>query len=296
MKLNIGTKEENEGKNSKGRLSAKEFNQIVDVIQQLIEESKTLKVFFGLMAGMLTSVKEDGFHFSDSTGKDVMNYTSDGFDAAKVTKHFISLILTTGAVSADMLTKNVVSKLSHIVSIAEEGYHFSDSTGKDVMNYTSDGFDAAKVTEHFISLVLKNGSVTAKMLADEIVMKIASLVSVEEEGYHFPDSTGKDVMNYTSEGFDAAQVSEHFASLILKSGSITTKMLASEIISRIASLVSVAEDGFHFPDSSGSDVMNYTSEGFDVAKVSDHFVQVLNKAGVTGSLEYEVINDNVYNF
>ena len=59
------------------------------------------------------------------------------------------------------------------------------------MNYTSKGLDAAKVTEHFISLILKNGSVTAKMLADEIVMKIASLVSVEEEGYHFPDSTGK---------------------------------------------------------------------------------------------------------
>ncbi|RHA57613.1 hypothetical protein DW932_18040 [Bacteroides intestinalis] len=174
MELNIGTKVENEGKNSQGRLSAKEFNQMVSVIQQLIGESKTLKTFFGLLAGMVTSVEEGGFHFSDSTGKDVMNYTSSGLDAA--------------------------------------------------------------------------------------------------------------------------QVSEHFVSLILKSGSVTTNMLASEIVNKIASLISVEEDGFHFPDSTGDDVMNYTTDGFDVAKVSEHFVQVLNQAGVTGSLEYDVINDNVYNF
>ena len=235
MELNIGTKVENEGKNSQGRLSAKEFNQMVSVIQQLVGESKTLKTFFGLLAGMVTSVEEGGFHFSDSTGKDVMNYTAEGLDAAKVSRHLVSLILSADSVTVDVLAKDIVGKIS-------------------------------------------------------------TLVSVEEEGYHFPDLTGKDVMNYTSSGLDAARVSEHFISLILKSGSVTTNMLASEIVNKIASLISVEEDGFHFPDSTGDDVMNYTTDGFDVAKVSDHFVQVLNQAGVTGSLEYDVINDNVYNF
>ena len=72
--------------------------------------------------------------------------------------------------------------------------------------------------------------------------------------------------------------------------------MAPEIINKIASLVSVAEEGYHFPDATGKDVMSYTVAGFDVAKVSEHFVQVLNAAGVTGSLEYDVINENIYNF
>ena len=125
---------------------------------------------------------------------------------------------------------------------------------------------------------------------------VGLLTSVAEDGFHVTDITGKDVMNYTLDGLDVAKVTEHFISLILKNGSVTTKILAPEIINKIASLVSVAEEGYHFPDATGKDVMSYTVAGFDVAKVSEHFVQVLNAAGVTGSLEYDVINENIYNF
>lgn len=59
--------------------------------------------------------------------------------------------------------------------------------------------------------------------------------------------------------------------------------------------IPVAEDGFHFVDATGQDLMNYTSEGFDAAKVSEHFIKVLNSAGVSGQLDYEIVNDNAYN-
>lgn len=42
--------------------------------------------------------------------------------------------------------------------------------------------------------------------------------------------------------------------------------------------------------------MNYTEKGFDVAKVSSHFIEVLNRSGISGSLTYEIINDKIYNF
>ena len=61
-------------------------------------------------------------------------------------------------------------------------------------------------------------------------------------------------------------------------------------------ILKVVESGYHLPDSTGKDVMNYTEKGFDVAKVSSHFIEVLNRSGISGSLTYEIINDKIYNF
>lgn len=48
MALNIGTKVENEGKNSQGRLSAAEFNQLVDAVKTLEEDVNTPASIGGL--------------------------------------------------------------------------------------------------------------------------------------------------------------------------------------------------------------------------------------------------------
>ena len=64
----------------------------------------------------------------------------------------------------------------------------------------------------------------------------------------------------------------------------------------VSFIMRVNEPGFHFSDSTGKDVMNYTEKGFDVAKVSSHFIEVLNRSGISGSLTYEIINDKIYNF
>ncbi|WP_373147515.1 hypothetical protein, partial [Bacteroides xylanisolvens] len=112
---------------------------------------------------------------------------------------------------------------------------------------------------------------------------------------------------YTSSGFDVARVSAHFLSLILSAGVVTADMLSDEVKKMIVEssgntdylssiILKVVESGYHFPDSSGKDVMNYTEKGFDVAKVSSHFIEVLNRSGISGSLTYEIINDKIYNF
>ena len=351
----------------------------------------SIKLLQRSISSVFNVVREDGLHFLDTTGKDIMNYTSLGFDVARVSAHFLSLILSTGVVTADMLSDEVkkmintlnlgedsgtayegskgkanadavkilkasikaindsLESVSSIIKVNESGYHFPDSTGKDIMNYTSSGFDVARVSAHFLSLILSAGVVTADMLSDEVkkmintlnlgedsgtayegskgkanadavkILKasikaindslesVSSIIKVNESGYHFPDSTGKDIMNYTSSGFDVARVSAHFLSLILSAGVVTADMLSDEVKKMIVEssgntdylssiILKVVESGYHFPDSSGKDVMNYTEKGFDVAKVSSHFIEVLNRSGISGSLTYEIINDKIYNF
>ena len=41
MALNIEHKEENEGKNSRGRLSAEEFNNLIDTVKELEKNANT---------------------------------------------------------------------------------------------------------------------------------------------------------------------------------------------------------------------------------------------------------------
>lgn len=131
----------------------------------------------------------------------------------------------------------------------------------------------------------------------QTMTKLVSLSNmVVEDGFHFVDKTGNDVLNYTEEGLDAAKVADHLISLILRNDSISLKMLSKSLIQQLSSTVLVNEDGFHFADSTGNDVLNYTEEGLDAAKISTHFVNVLNAAGVSGRLEYEIISNEEYNF
>ena len=41
MALNVEHKEENEGKNSRGRLSAEEFNNLIDTVKELEKNANT---------------------------------------------------------------------------------------------------------------------------------------------------------------------------------------------------------------------------------------------------------------
>ena len=41
MALNVEHKEENEGKNSRGRLSAEEFNNLIDTVKELEKDANT---------------------------------------------------------------------------------------------------------------------------------------------------------------------------------------------------------------------------------------------------------------
>ena len=254
----------------------------------------SIKLLQRSISSVFNVVREDGLHFLDTTGKDIMNYTSLGFDVARVSAHFLSLILSTGVVTADMLSDEV-KKMINTLNLGEDsGTAYEGSKGKA-------NADAVKILKASIKAI------------NDSLESVSSIIKVNESGYHFPDSTGKDIMNYTSSGFDVARVSAHFLSLILSAGVVTADMLSDEvkkmivessgntdylssIILSVSFIMKVNEPGFHFPDSTGKDVMNYTEKGFDVAKVSSHFIEVLNRSGISGSLTYEIINDKIYNF
>nr|DAJ37381.1 MAG TPA: hypothetical protein [Caudoviricetes sp.] len=248
----------------------------------------SIKLLQRSISSVFNVVREDGLHFLDTTGKDIMNYTSLGFDVARVSAHFLSLILSTGVVTADMLSDEV-KKMINTLNLGEDsGTAYEGSKGKA-------NADAVKILKASIKAI------------NDSLESVSSIIKVNESGYHFPDSTGKDIMNYTSSGFDVARVSAHFLSLILSAGVVTADMLSDEVKKMIVEssgntdylssiILKVVESGYHFPDSSGKDVMNYTEKGFDVAKVSSHFIEVLNRSGISGSLTYEIINDKIYNF
>lgn len=259
------------------------------------EETDTIKAQtlnnasdIGRLRNSVNTVNEPGYHFPDSSGSDIMNYTEAGFDVAKVSAHLLSLILSTGVISKEMLSDEV-KELINTLNIGET----SD---------TAYAGDKGKANADAVKLL--NASIKA---INDSLESVSSIMKVMESGYHFPDSTGKDVINYTSEGFDVAKISAHFLSLILATGVVTSDMLSDEVKKLIASssgsvdylssiILKVLESGYHFPDSTGKDVMNYTENGFDVAKVSSHFIEVLNSSGISGSLTYEIMNDKIYNF
>ena len=90
----------------------------------------SIKLLQRSISSVFNVVREDGLHFLDTTGKDIMNYTSLGFDVARVSAHFLSLILSTGVVTADMLSDEV-KKMINTLNLGEDsGTAYEGSKGK----------------------------------------------------------------------------------------------------------------------------------------------------------------------
>lgn len=136
---------------------------------------------------------------------------------------------------------------------SEDGFFYVDLAGNIAFRYTpQDGFDAAKVSNHFIDLVLLR-------------------LVCRDDGFYYTDSDGNVAFRYTPEGgFDAAKVSEHLKSLVL-------------------SRLHIAEDGFYYTDLEGNVGMRYNSDGFDAAKLSDHFKSLLPAGGGSSFTELKML-------
>ena len=79
----------------------------------------------------------------------------------------------------------------------ESGYFVVDSDNSIAMKYDEDGFDAAKISEHFLGLLPKS-----------------PLSGTSEEGFYIVDSLKKIAIKYDQYGFDVAKLSNHFLSLL----------------------------------------------------------------------------------
>ena len=124
----------------------------------------SIKLLQRSISSVFNVVREDGLHFLDTTGKDIMNYTSSGFDVARVSAHFLSLILSAGVVTADMLSDEV-KKMINTLNLGEDsGTAYEGSKGKA-------NADAVKILKASIKAI------------NDSLESVSSIIKVNESGY-----------------------------------------------------------------------------------------------------------------
>ena len=104
------------------------------------------------IGALLCITNENGFFIIDSSNCVSLKYDSDGFDVAKLSKHFIELIKASGLGGGN---SGGDSGLIYITN--ENGFFVIDSSNYICLKYDSDGFDVAKLSKHFIELAKASG-------------------------------------------------------------------------------------------------------------------------------------------
>lgn len=117
---------------------------VSDITTTVIDEGATTKVRILMIDGSEVSfdvpnfakyTTSDGFYYADETGNVAMQYRpADGFDAVQVSEHFKGLVQPGITTTAD-------------------GFYYADNAGNIAFQYTSDGLDAAKVSDHLKDLL-----------------------------------------------------------------------------------------------------------------------------------------------
>lgn len=137
---------------------------------------------------------------------------------------------------------------------------------------------------------VSNGLYSLKKEGDVFAL-VKALILGDKRGTAYDGASGKSLEDKINAIIDGGNEGEVVVSVSLKELREAIEILRSDVSEKLS--VSL-EDGFHFVDSTGYDVMNYTSEGFDAAKVSGHFIATLNAAGISGSITYEFKNNKEY--
>lgn len=125
----------------------------------------------------------------------------------------------------------------------------------------------------------------------DVFALVKALVLGDKKGTAYDGASGKSLEDKMNAIIDGGSEGEVIVSVSLKELKEAIEILRSDVCEKLS--VSL-EDGFHFADATGYDIMNYTSEGFDAAKVSSHFIATLNAAGISGNITYEFKNNKEY--
>lgn len=153
-----------------------------------LDAAKVSDHLIDLILLRLTTTK-DGFYYTDAAGNIAFSYTpANGLDAAKVSTHLSDLVLLRlvtnedgfyycdaagnvafrytpgiGLDAAKVSERLKTLVLSRLVT-AEDGLHYTDSEGNVALRYDTSGFDVAKLSNHFKSLLpASGGSATTEL-------------------------------------------------------------------------------------------------------------------------------------
>ena len=120
-----------------------------------------------------------------------------------------------------------------------------------------------------------NQEITGALLQSVLITIIneigALLCTTNENGFFVVDSSNCIGLKYDDAGFDVAKLSKHFVDLAKQSG----------LGGRDSNLLCITnENGFFVIDSSNCIGLKYDGAGFDVAKLSRHFIDLAKESGL----------------
>ena len=120
---------------------------------------------------------------------------------------------------------------------------------------------------------------------EKVDSKLEGYVEIEEEGFVIADKAKRIAVMYNKKGFDVAELSQHFKSLIKNIEGFGNDLSVETI-----------EKGFFLADSNNRIGLSYGKEGLDAAKISKHFKGLLFDEGEGVYYEGEKlrINSNRY--
>lgn len=141
-------------------------------------------------------------------------------------------------------------------------------------------------------------------------LQLESLGFTDINGFHVCDESGNVVLRYDAHGFDVAGMSSHVMSLILgdtagtayrgdlgsrnASDIVSLGAMVSALSARVGAFLETVEDGLFVCDESGNVGLSYTGGGLDFATLGETGKAVLEEAGITGGMDYEIISSVEY--
>lgn len=148
------------------------------------------------------------------------------------------------------------------------GFYVCDEAGNVVLKYDADGFDVASLSSRLVRMLIET---------DGIGQKLGEL-----PGTGYPGNKG-------------AENARLIASLDEELARQAT-LLGSKIdaLANVLDAMEVSEDGFYITDADGNILMQATSGGFGAAAITDKFKEVLEDAGISGEVKYEVVSEVDY--
>ncbi|MDO4802203.1 MAG: hypothetical protein Q4A15_08560, partial [Prevotellaceae bacterium] len=251
---------------------------------------------------------EDGFFVTDEEHFVSFKVTPEGIDAAKLSEHFKELIrqieglgVTLGETDSTAFSglrgvqlerainnlQTIVNGISsgnkYISSIAEDTFVIADEDGNVGMKYDEGGLDVARLSTHLKSLIKQIDGL--------------GLALGEGSAEAYPGNKGK----LNAQNIETIKSSVETINNTTRQLSNSLSSLMTSISKFEAALGKVDEDGFHVADENGNVGMKYDVNGFDAAKVSEHFKSLLGgigggSAGTVQSIlgEVEVLEDGIF--
>lgn len=178
---------------------------------------------------------------------------------------------------------DIIDLCSFLRSCTEDGFYITDTEGNIAAEVTENGFDAAKITERFKTYL--NSTLTVENIGEGVV-DIQNINNgafdtepTAESSKLINSGAIKAALDILAEAFIEA-IEEHAVSIekLQNEGSIIAQIKIGETTYDIRAdgTVRVEENGFFITDSDKNIGIKYDNNGLDVAKLSQHFLSLIN--------------------